>query len=175
MKCYLNIFCSDNSTKLIETNSLFNNSIPNTELERMQQLAKLVNSMQMVNEHIESRAYFFFRTKCARLWINVMNILIFLVIDSTLFAPKPEESYIKELTRIRQEVDTLKQTAALNNSMTSSAASINNFKGVNKTLNNYWFLELLKQYEIIFNRKYIELAKNIVNNLLHNTKNLIIY
>ena len=36
----------DNSTKSTESNSLLN-SIGNTELERMQQLAKLVHSMQI--------------------------------------------------------------------------------------------------------------------------------
>ena len=54
-----------------------------------------------------------------------------LVIDSTLFSPKPEETYIKELTRIRQEVDSLKQTAALNNSASSSVTSIQNNAGKN--------------------------------------------
>lgn len=46
---------SDNSSKNIESNSIFNNAIPQTELERMQQLAKLVNSMQLVNEHLQSK------------------------------------------------------------------------------------------------------------------------
>lgn len=44
----------DNSTKPTESNSLLN-SIGNTELERMQQLAKLVHSMQLVHDHVQSK------------------------------------------------------------------------------------------------------------------------
>jgi hypothetical protein len=80
---------SSNST------TLFNNFKPSTELERMQHLATLVNSMQLVNDHIK-------------------------VIDDTLFSSNTQESYIREITRIRHEVDTLKQTAVLNSTMNSS-------------------------------------------------------
>ena len=44
----------DNSTKSTDSNSLLN-SIGNTELERMQQLAKLVHSMQLVHDHVQSK------------------------------------------------------------------------------------------------------------------------
>lgn len=58
---------------------------------------------------------------------------IFKVIDSTLFIPKPDDSYIKELTRIRQEVDTLKQNAALNVPINSPIKITNGLHGINKT------------------------------------------
>jgi len=44
----------DNSSKSLEPNSLLN-TIGNTELERMQQLAKLVHSMQLVHDHVQSK------------------------------------------------------------------------------------------------------------------------
>lgn len=81
----------ENSTEA----NLFNSG-ENTELERMQQLAKLVHSMQLVHDHIQ-------------------------IIDSSLFTAKPEEAYMKELSKIRAEVECLKQNVA--NSTSSSIVS----------------------------------------------------
>lgn len=95
------LFSENSSSKAIESNPLFNMAYT-TELERMQQLAKLVSSMQLVNDHLQ-------------------------IIDSTLFGhSKPEDSYLKELTRIRKEVDNLKQKASLNSSNSSINSSILN-------------------------------------------------
>jgi len=51
----------DNSSKNIEPSSLLNTA-GSTELERMQQLAKLVHSMQLVHDHVQSNfnLYFYF-------------------------------------------------------------------------------------------------------------------
>ena len=49
----------DNSSKLNESNTLLN-SIGTTELERMQQLAKLVHSMQLVHDHVQSNNFSYF-------------------------------------------------------------------------------------------------------------------
>jgi hypothetical protein len=98
---YIKISSDNSSSKGNETNPIFNMAYT-TELERMQQLAKLVSSMQIVNDHLQ-------------------------IIDSTLFGhTKPEDSYLKELTRIRKEVDSLKQKASLNSSNSSINSSILN-------------------------------------------------
>ncbi|CAF0791480.1 unnamed protein product [Brachionus calyciflorus] len=88
----------DNRSNLCDSIQCLNGC---SDLERMQILTKLVYNMQMVHDNMQ-------------------------IIDQTLLNQKVEDNYIKELTRIRQEVDFLKQSACLNSPNQSMRSSVLN-------------------------------------------------
>ncbi|RNA32310.1 hypothetical protein BpHYR1_012240, partial [Brachionus plicatilis] len=88
----------DNRVNLCDSVQCLNSC---SELERMQILTKLVNNMQVIHDNMQ-------------------------MMDHTLSNQKMEDSYIKELTKIRQEVDLLKQTARRSPSNQSARSSLLN-------------------------------------------------